>query len=101
MKREEQDELCKLSIACFGKPYEWCKLRRKGLLIGHDKESGHKRRTPLTVEQVKQYMIKTLEMQQKIQEEIAKESDDANRAVSDGTSDAGQTEARDDSGDSE
>jgi hypothetical protein len=90
VKREEAEELRKLSLKCFGKPYEWQKLRRKGLVLGHDKETGYIRRMPLTVEQTRDYMIKTLEMREKI---------DADRRQSNGKSQQGQTEARDSSGD--
>lgn len=88
MKRVEFDELCDLSLQCFGKAYEWRKLTRQGLLIGHDKETGYKRRTPLRPEQVKQYMIKTLEMRKKMEEEYA------NRSKSDGTGKSGQDATR-------
>ena len=71
MKKQETQELNELSLKCFGKKYEWKKLRTKGLVIGHDKESGHLRRTPLTAKQAKDYMVKTLEMREKIQQEAS------------------------------
>lgn len=69
MTREENTELETLSLECFGKKYEWRKLTRRGLVIGHDKESGHIRRVPLSPQQAKDYMVKTLEMRKKAQEE--------------------------------
>lgn len=95
MTREETQELCELSIECFGRPYEWRKLRRKGLVVGHDKETGYKRRIPLTVEQTKQYMVKTLEMRKAAREEHESRTD------SNGTSNEGQSPAREDNGASE
>lgn len=92
MKREDTEQLNELSLKCFGKAYEWRKLRRKGLVVGHDKETGYLRRMPLTVEQTKQYMEKTLEMRQKIEEEHA------NRADSNGESQSGQDAPRDSDG---
>lgn len=72
MKREENEELEGLSLECFGKKYEWKKLTKKGLVIGHDKESGHLRRTPLTVQQAKDYMVKTLDMRKSMKEDMVK-----------------------------
>jgi hypothetical protein len=77
MDKKETEELNKLSLECFGKKYEWRKLRKKGLVIGHDKETGYIRRTPLTAKQAKDYMVKTLEMREatlKDMEETANES---------------------------
>lgn len=72
MKRSDNKELEDLSFVCFGKKYEWKKLTKKGLVIGHDKESGHLRRTPLTTQQAKDYMVKTLEMRKSMKEDMVK-----------------------------
>lgn len=67
MKREDNLEMEELSVKVFGKKYEWKKLTKRGLVIGRDKEALYKvRRTPLSNEQAKQYMIKTLEMREQV-----------------------------------
>lgn len=68
MKKEIEEEMKELSLKVFGKPYAWRKLRTHGL-VSERKKVGKgftARRMPLTVEQAKHYMVTTLEMQEKM-----------------------------------
>ena len=75
MNKKDTEYLNELSLKYFGKPYEWRKLRKQGLLIGHDRETGYKRRTPLGFKQIKQYMEKTIEMREAVNNEAKRQSD--------------------------
>lgn len=70
MKKEETQELNELSLKTFGKMYEWKKLTTKGMVVGKDKDNGSWRRIKLTPEQAKQYMLKVLDMRNKVNEEL-------------------------------
>lgn len=70
MNKQDTDEMNLLSLLCFGHKYHWKKLRKQGLVVGHDKESGHLRRIPLTTQQAKDYMTKTLEMRDNMAKEL-------------------------------
>ena len=77
MKKELTQELNNLSVECFGKPYEWRKLTRKGLITerqcvnpnGPNQPAFIARRIPLTPQGAKHYMQETLRMRKQIQEE--------------------------------
>lgn len=78
MTKEETNEFNELSLQCFGNKYAWKKLRTKGLRLGNDRESGYPRMSPLTLAQVKTYMIKTMEMRAQIEAQIEKDKASAN-----------------------
>lgn len=72
MKREDFKELCELSEKVLGHKYAWKKLRSKGLVselvrVGRGFTA---RRMPLSVAGVKQYLTMTLQMQEKIKQEL-------------------------------
>lgn len=70
MDKKTNEELEKLSIECFGHKYYWRRLTKQGLTIGHDKQTGYLRRTKLSAQQAKDYMVKTLEMREAIKQEM-------------------------------
>lgn len=71
MRKTETAEFNELSLKVFGKPYEWQKLTKKGLVVGTDKALPYVyRRVKLTPAQAKMYMIKTLEMREAMVKEI-------------------------------
>lgn len=77
MKKEDTQFLNELSQECFGRPYEWRKLRKRGLLMGTDKENpAATRRMPLTTEQAIHYMKTTIEMRKKLQKDLEEKKND-------------------------
>lgn len=75
MTKKETEEFMELSLKCFGKKYDYKKLMKKGLIAGRDKDSGHIRRIPLTVEQTKNYMIKAIEMREAAIKDMEKKNE--------------------------
>jgi hypothetical protein len=71
MTKQQFKELCDLSFLVLGHKYAWKKLRTKGL-VSERQRAGRgfiARRMPLSVEGVKHYLTKTLEMRANIQKE--------------------------------
>lgn len=73
MKKEEARALNDLSVKWCGNPYAWRKLTKRGMVVGHDQETGYVRRMSLTPEQAKSYMEKAIEMRNKVLEEMKNE----------------------------
>jgi len=67
MKREENQELEELSMLAFGHKYYWRKILKRGLPL---KRGNDLLFWKINVEQVKAYMIKTLEMRSGLNKEL-------------------------------
>lgn len=75
MKKEDNLELMDLSVRAFGKKYAYRTLTRKGIILGTDKESGTIRRMPLTEEQVRDYLIKRIDMIENLRKDLEAKDD--------------------------
>lgn len=72
MTKEENKEMEELSLKLFGKKYAWKRIKKRGLGLGPQGRGVIGRRHALTVDGIKQYMVKTLEMQEKIKQDMEK-----------------------------
>jgi hypothetical protein len=74
--KETFKELCALSQQVFGKKYAWRKLTKVngGMVIGTDKTQTYKyRRMRLTLDQVREYMLGLVKLQQQRAEQIVEQ----------------------------
>lgn len=80
MTKEEFQELCDLSEKVFKHKYAWKKLRTQGLVSGVERVGRYgarARRMPLTYAGVKHYMEMTLQMREKMQQELEEKENES------------------------
>jgi len=69
MTKKENKEMEELSLKVFGAKYAWKKLKKRGLGLGPQGRGVIGRRHAITIDGVKQYMLKTLEMREQIKKD--------------------------------